>query len=259
MGNMLKSLSFVVLLVGAGCFLGVVCGMIGKDYGALFSPSMSLLYLGLWFLAAVVTVAVIGGLVAVLLRPFLILALAFALSALGMFALWEISAVSGIVAAVYFLAGLLYCLGIRGELNNRIRFSVWHMLRSQAILLVVLTAIGCASLYFGYAEQIEREGFTVPPAIIDVIVDAVEDEIPPWELAQFREDIERQIENTVAPYERYIPMGVAGIVFMPLTTIVMLLSWIPILLLAGIFPLLTYLGVVEKVTETVEVTRLSME
>ena len=266
--TLIKTLVFVALLIGAGCFLGYVCGMIGEEYGALFSPSMSLLYLGLWFFGAVVVVAVTGGLVSVLIRPFYICAVAFALSALGMFATWGVSAYSGIAAAAYFLAGLLFCLGVRGDVSNRIKFSVLHILRTQVILLMVLVAIACASFYFGYAAQIEREGFPIPTAILDAvgeIVDAVEDVVEEqfgdlipgdldWE--EIRADVEQSVENEVQPYARYIPMGAAAILFMPLMTIVMLLSWVPIVLLAAIFPLLIRFGVVEKAEETVEVTRL---
>lgn len=258
--TLIKTIVFVALLIGAGCFLGFVCGMIGREYGALFSPSMSLLYLGLWFFGAVVVVAVTGGLVSVLIRPFYICAVAFALSALGMFATWGVTAYSGIAAAAYFLVGLLFCLGVRGDVKNRIKFSVLHILRTQVILLMVLVAIACTSFYFGYAAQIEREGFTIPTAILDVVEDVVEEvsEFIPEELdlEEVIADIEQFVENEVQPYARYIPMGAAAILFMPLMTIVMLLSWVPILLLAAIFPLLIRFGVVEKAEETVEVTRL---
>ena len=256
MKSILKTLIFVALLVGAGCFLGIVLGMIGENYEALFSPSMDLLYLGLWFFGALVAVAVTAGLVAVLLRPISLCVIAFALSALGMFATWEFSATSGIVAMIYLLVGLLFAWSVTSEIKSRIKFSVWHVLRSQAMLLVVLTAIGCTSLYFAYADEIRSEGFTLPPVISDVITDALEGQgIPPTQIEEF----EQQIEDTLAPHERYIPMGVAAIVFMPLTSIVIVLSWIPILILAFVLFLLTSLGVVTKETDTVEVTRLSME
>lgn len=256
MKSILKTLIFVALLVGAGCFLGLVLGMIGENYGLLFSPSIDLLYLGLWFFGALVAVAVTAGLAAVLLRPFSVCAVAFALSALGMFAIWELSAVSGIVAAIYLAVGLLFALSVTREIKSRVKFSVWHILRSQVILLVVLTAIGCTSLYFGYADEIRSEGFTLPTVITDLVTDALEEQgMSPSQIEEF----EQQIEDTIAPYERYIPMGLAAIVFMPLMSIVIFLSWIPILILAFVFLLLTRFGVVEEVTETVEVTRLNME
>ncbi|MFQ5924523.1 MAG: hypothetical protein ACE5IE_00815 [Dehalococcoidia bacterium] len=256
MGSVLKALIFVALLVGAGAFLGLVLGMIGDHYGLLFSPSIDLLYLGLWFLGALVAVAVTAGLAAMLLRPFSLIAIAFALSAVGMFAAWELSAVSGIVAAIYLAVGLLFAWSVTSEIKSRVKFSVWHILKSQAILLVVLTAIGCTSLYFAYADQIQSEGFTLPPVISDVITDAMEGQgVPPSLIEAF----EQQIEDTLAPYERYIPIGVAAIVFMPLMSIVIFLSWIPILILAAVLPLLTRFGVVEEVTDTIEVTRLNME
>jgi len=254
-GSAIKTLIFVGLLVGAGCFMGFVCQRIAENYELLFSPSIDLLYLGLWFFGAAVAVAITAGLAALLLRPFALVALAFALSALGLLLLWEFSVVSGIVAGAFFLVGLLFSSGVIREVNSRIKFSVFHMMGSQAILLVVVTAIACAGLYAGYADEIEREGFALPPAIVDVITDALEDTgMTPAQIQVF----EQQIETTVAPYESYIPIGLAAIVFLPLSTVVLLLSWIPLLLLALKFLLLRHFAVVGEVTETVEVTRFSL-
>ena len=268
----IKTLIFGALLVGAGCFLGLVLRWIGDAHEALIPPSWDALYLGIWFLAAVVAVAVTGGLVAVLLRPFWVAVIAFAVSALALFLTWQISAVSIIVAAVYFLAGLLYLVGARSELGNRIRFSVWHLMRAQAVLLVVLTAIACASLYFGYAAEIEREGFSLPEDAITWSVDAAgevldrivpEGTLSPEErqqiLDQLRATLEGEAGSAIQPYAVYIPIGLAVIVFVVLVPVMFLLSWIPILILSPLLFILTRSGVVKKVTETVEVTRLSIE
>ncbi len=272
MAKTIRILVFGALLVAAGCLWGYVCGMIGERYDLIFSPGMSLLYLGLWFLGALVAIAVTGGLVAVLLRPFWVAAVAFALSAVGMFLLWEISIVSGICAAVYFLIGLLYVAGVRAEIGSRIRFSVWHVMRSQGVLLVVLVAIACTSLYFGYAADIESEGFSLPEDGVNWAVDIADeylDVILPGEslspeekqeaLDELRAILEGDLPDRVAPYERFIPIGLAVIAFIILTPVVFLLSWIPILILSILFVILVRSGVVKRVTKSVKVTRLSIE
>ncbi len=257
------------LLIGAGCFLGLVCGWVEGDHGLLFDPSMDTLYLGLKFLGALAAVAVAAGLVAVLIRPFSICALAFALSAVGMFAVWDFGAISGIMAVIYFLGGLLYCWGVRGELKSRLQFSVWHILRSQAVLLVVLIAVGCAGLYAGYSDEVDREGFAIPPAIIDNIVETAGGQIdggltPEQKAAaeeELRDDVENiadLVESRLESSESYIPVGFAALVFLPLSTIAILFSWIPILVLAVIFILLASLKVVKREVETVNITRLSL-
>ena len=272
MSKTIKILIFGALLVAAGCLWGYVCGMIGERYDLIFSPSMSLLYLGIWFLGALVAIAVTGAFVAVLFRAFWMAAVVFALSAVGMFLLWEISIVSGICAAVYFLIGLLYVAGVRGEMGSRLRFSVWRVVVSQSMLLVVLVAIACTSLYFGYAADIEREGFSLPEGTVNLVVDIADEyldtilpegSLTPEEkedaLEELRATLEGDLSDKVAPYEKYIPVGLAVIAFMILTPVILILSFIPILLLALFFFILTSTGVVRKVTRTVKVTRLSIE
>lgn len=268
----IKTLVFGALLAGAGCFLGLVLRWAGDGWEHLIPPTWDALYLLIWFLGALVAVAVAGGLVAVLLRPFWIAVIAFAISALAMFLTYEISAVSIIVAAIYFLVGLLYLAGVRGEIRIRTGFSVRHIRGNQAILLVVLTAIACTSLYFGYAAAIEREGFSMPEETIDWGVDIAEEVLDrivpagilsPEEkqviLDEIRAILEGEVESEIEPYEGYIPVGLAAIVFMILMPVTFFLSWIPLVVLSLAFFILTRSGVVKKVTETVEVTRLSIE
>jgi ABC-type transport system involved in cytochrome bd biosynthesis fused ATPase/permease subunit len=64
------------------------------------------------------------------------------------------------------------------------------------------------------------------------------------------------LEEMIRPYERLIPVVVAIGTFMTLQTILSLLSWIPGLFLAIIFPILQITGVTKAVKETREVERL---
>lgn len=270
--GIVKILVFGALLAGAGSFLGLVLRWAGDGWKDLVPPTWDALYLGIWFLGALVAVAVAGGLVAVLLRPFWVAAIAFAVSALAMFLTWEISLASFIVAVIYLPVGLLYLLGVRHEIENRIRFSVWHMMRPQLILLVMLTAIACTSLYFGYAAEIEREGFSIPEKTVDWVMETADehiidrilpDETTPTErqdaLDELRDFLEGDVESDIEPYEGYIPVGLAAIVFGVLTPAAFLTSWIPLLILSLAFFLLTRFGVVKKVAKAVEVIRLSIE
>jgi hypothetical protein len=270
--RIVKSVVFGALLAGAGCFFGLVLRWAGDGWEHLIPLEWDALYLGIWFLGAVVAVAVTGGLVAILLRPLWVAATAFAVSALALFLTWEISVVGIIVAVIYLLVGLLYVAGVRREIANRIRFSVWHMMRSQIILFVVLTAIACTSLYFGYAEEIDREGFSIPDETVDWVVEIADehviDRILPANttieergdaLTELRDYLEDDIESDIEPYEGYIPVGLAAIVFGVLTPATFIISWIPLLVLLLAFLLLTRLGVVKKVAKAVEVIRLSIE
>jgi len=78
-------------------------------------------------------------------------------------------------------------------------------------------------------------------------------------LDELRDYLEDDIESDIEPYEGYIPVGLAAIVFGIMTPITLLLSWIPILILSLVFIPLLRFGVVKKVANPVEVIRLSIE
>jgi hypothetical protein len=264
---------FGVLLAGAGAFFGLVLRWADSGWEYLMPPTWDALYLGIWFLGAVLAVAVTGALVAVLLRPFWVAAVAFAVSALAMFLTWDISMIGIIVAAIYLLMGLLYVLAVRGEIENRIKFSVWHLMRPQIILLLLLTAFLSTSIYFGYAEEIDRNGFSMSEETIDWVVKVADDHIidrilPEGTLNdmerqdaldELRDYLEDDVQSDMEPYENYTPAVLAAIVFGIMLPITFLLSWIPILILSLIFILLIRFGAVKKVAKPVEVVRLSIE
>ena len=177
---------------------------------------------------------------------------------------------------VYVVASLLYAGRVIAELNNRVRFSVGPVAQSQTILLTTLAAVACASLYLGCAAQIEREGFSLPPTARDAVTRMV---MMPIErriegqagltqdekeriLAEVRVEMERQwlepMEETLRRYEPFVPVGIAGVLFMSLVSIARLLSWLPALVLGIVFLLLSALRVVHVATETREVERLTL-
>ena len=256
------------LLVGAGYLLGSVCRQIDQAYGLILHPSRELVRLLLWFLIAVGAVAVAAGLMAALVRPVWVGMIAFALSALAMVLGWKVAVASGLLGLAYLLAGSLYSVGVARELNQRIRFSVRPVSESQGLLLMTLILVACGSLYLGSVEHIRREGFSIPESYVEILMDQVERQIEarvPVEdrqevVAAFREEFRRALDEfldqTVKPYEQFIPLAVGIGLFTPLVTITRLLAWVPTILLSMIFPLLKALGVAKVVTETRQVQRL---
>ena len=271
--RIVKIVVFGALLAGAGGFFGLVLRWADNGWEYLMPPTWDAFYLGIWFIGAVLAVAITGGLVAVLLRPFWVAAVAFAVSALAMFFTWDISMIGIIVAVIYLLMGLLYVLAVRGEIENRIKFSVWHLMRPQIILLVLLTAFLSTSIYFGYAEEIDRNGFSMSEETIDWVVEVADEHIidrilPEGTLNnrerqdavdELRDYLENDVKSDMEPYEDYTPVGLAAIVFGIMTPIAFLFSWIPILILSLVFILLIRFGAVKKSAKAVEVIRLSIE
>lgn len=273
-GKLLKMALFTVLLIAASWFFGIWCGRVGQAYTLFFQPGREILKLVSWLLLAIVVVAVTAGLVAALLKPLWVAMVAFALSALAVILGWDVGIGPALFGLLYFLASLLYARGVTKELNDRLRFSVEPVSRGFSLLFMALALVACGSLYLGYAAHIDREGFTFPSTFKEMMTkmtvvpmrEAIEarTDLTPQEkeraLAEMKEGFEEMwmgpLEEMIEPYERLIPVVVAVGTFMTLQTILGLLSWIPGLILAVIFPLLEITGMTKVVRETREVERV---
>ena len=267
--KLVKIVVLAVLLVAASCYLGNISRQIGQLGDAIFVFTIDTLYPFLWLLLAVVLVAIAAGLLAALVRPLWICVIAFALASLAVLLFWGFHLIAILLSLLYLLAGILYSRGVAKGLNDRIRFSVRPIQDNQTALAIVLVIAACALFYSGYAAQIEREGFTVPAGVIDAVAAITEDQIEsipdltPQEReelsAELRQQVEQQLEDTIQPYRKLIPIVVALILLGLLTTIVWLFSWFPTLILKGVFAILTASHVVSVVTETREVERLIID
>lgn len=274
--KLVKIVVIAILAVAAGFVFGEACQRISQQYNLLLSLDRDFLYALLWLLSAIAAVAVGAGLVAVLVRPFWIGIIIFAFSALTAFLAWEVSLPSGLAALIYLMVSLLYSRGVAQALDNRVSFSVEPISGSQSTLLSGLAVAACVSLYFGYAADIAEHGFEFPPAVREMIgemsmapmkaqIEARTDltvEEREALLGQMMEGFEEQwmgpMEEMIESYERLVPAMLAFMLFQLLAVINIFLSWIPIAILAIIFPILTSLGVATKVVEMREVERLTM-
>ena len=269
---LVKVIVFGVLLSGAGAFFGLALKWAGNGYVHLVPGTWGqweAIQLGLCVMGSFAAVAVTAGFVAILIRPFWVAALSFLVSSLSLFLTFEISILSLVVAVIYFVMGLIYLLGVRTEIAHRIRFSVWQIRSSQTIFLVILVALACTSLYFGYARQIDEEGFRLTDEGISSIVkyadDYIVDKILPEGvnreqiLLELRSYLDNDLQDDMVAYEGYVPMGFAAIAFSVLMLATFLLSWFPLLILSLVFFLLLRLKLIKRKAHPVEVTRLSIQ
>ncbi|MCL0065632.1 hypothetical protein M1N79_01930 [Dehalococcoidia bacterium] len=298
--KLVKTIIFIVLLIATSGYFGNICHQIGQLGNTIFSPSMDTLYLFLWLLLALALVAIAAGLVATLIRPLWMCFVAFALSSLAMLFIWGISLISIVLAVIYLLAGLFYSQRVNEGLNEHINFSGTRPIEeNHHILLMVLIMAACASFYSGYAAQIEREGFILPP-IVDTVAGRAAEEIapivsgivtgmaprliegiadlPPAEKEQaiaefgeqieqevegwiklFQQQFEQQLEAWITPYQQWVPLGIAIILLTFLITNLRFFSWIPILVMRSIFAILAASHVTKVVTKTIEVRRLTID
>jgi len=216
----LKIVFFAFLLIAASYYFGDVCERIGQGYDLILFPSEEILGLVIRFFLALGAVAITAGLVATLVRPLWACFLVFALSALAMLLGWELKASGGVLTAVYFIASLIYVERIARELNDRLRFSVRPISQSQPILITALLIVACGSFYFGYAAEIEREGFSIPPALIEMVVERTEKEalrLLPADVGEaavdgFRDQFERVLDEMEKEVSKRLPAAQAEVV-----------------------------------------------
>jgi len=266
----------VLLLIGAGFFFGRACQEINEQYQLLLSLNKDFASGVLMLLLAIALVAMAGGLVAALVRPLWIPILGFALSALAAFFAWELSLASGLTALIYFAVSIPYTRGVAEALENRLKFSVQAISGSQSILLAGLAIAASVSVYFGYAGEIDERGFQLPPAMGDMIAEfssaplmaqidartdltAEEREAMASQITEGLDQWMASMEEMIQPYERFIPILVAFMLFQVLAVVNTLFSWAPIVVLAVLFPILTRLGVVREITESKTVVRLVLD
>jgi len=264
----LKVVFLATPLVGAGYFFGMICQQMGEAYPLLLAPSKELLILLLLLLLALSCIAVTAGIAAALLRPLWVAFLTFVLSGLALLLGWEVTGYSAVLALLYVLAGAAYVMSTVGELKHRIKFSVRPVAEGQSLLLIMLVVVAVGSFYFGCAEHVKREGFSIPEEYMTKFTAEMAKRIAAEAPADQREKIKAEIrqqservlddlmERWVKPFERFIPLLMALSLFTPLLTITRLLAWVPTLILSGIFPLLTAVGITKVTTETLEVERL---
>jgi hypothetical protein len=271
-----KIVLLVLLLIPAGAFFGLACQDMNQQYELLLALDKEVVRSFAQLLLAVAAVAVVGGLMAALVRPVWTCVVGFALSALAVFLAWELSLASGVSALIYFVVGALYSRGVAQALDSRLKFSVEPISGSQSILLAGLAIAASVSVYFGYAAQIEEQGFEFPPAIRETMtqfsmvpmraqIEARTDLTPEQKEVmedQMRDGLEQFMASTqemIEPYERFVPLAVAFMLFQLLAVVNTLFSWVPIVVLAVLVPILTAAGVAKKTTQTREVVRLSLD
>jgi hypothetical protein len=268
MNKWMKMAFLAILLIGASYLFGVVCKAIGRSYGFMFYPSWDILILLLWFLLALGAVAVTAGLVAALLRPVWTAFVAFVISGMAILLAWQVAVISGVLVVVYLLVTFFYTIDVTKELNQRIKFSVRPIAQGQGMLRMSLVLLACGSLYLGYSANIEKEGFSIPEPYVELIMEQMEErvieQLPEEQReeavsqfrGEFRRTIDESMEQMIEPFVEFIPLALAVGMFTTLATITSLLAWLVSLVLDGVFPVLTKVGLAEVVTQTQEVERL---
>lgn len=267
---------FIALFMGSAFYFGVVIERIGTSFDITPPYGDSLLSLFISFLLALSAMIISAGLVAGLLRPLWIAALASGLSGVGMLLGWEISVFSVLSALGFALITLLYIFTTQKELDGHLRFTSKLVNKKNMLLLMTLVVILCGNLYVQYTEFVRDRKIseddlrtltqTIQEGFQKQFIDLFAPKSSESEKKQMMEKLEKQFElqknirigldQIVEISKEYLPAVLAFIVFATLIQIVLLFRLFFYLIFPSFFFLLKITKVVREKTQVVEAKRL---
>jgi hypothetical protein len=276
MSSLVKIAAFILLLMGAHVLLGMACSMVQNRYEDLFPPTSASLDLVLCVFGSILLCALIGGLVAALVRPVWVIALGFCLSSLAMLVAWGINIYTAIAALVYCLISIGFSITVVNEIKARLNFSIKPIQQGQNLLLFGLALMIGVSFALGFQEAGKQSGELFPSAykerITDLITSRVEAQLEDQagigqnESAMVLQGMQQGVDKVMAqadtllePYAAYVPFIVGLLLVWILFPLLGILGFLPLRLLSGIIPLLKGIGVTHEVVEQVEARRLVLD
>jgi hypothetical protein len=254
-------------------FAGALAGAALRQFGGLYAETMGgeggavVTAAGLLF--AMVILSLCAALVCTLVRPASVAALFIALASGLLLLMWRPAVWSVAGAAVFLLGGLNYLRSVTKGLSERVRFSASWIGSSSSTLLAGFTIAACISLGQGAGVYIEAHGFTFPKEMgpllgkfSDYYLEAMIPEetqglVDQTQLqAEFEAQVMQGMTGMLEPYSPYIPLVAAASAYTLLSLAGRLVSLFSALMLAGIFPLLEWLGLFSVHLHRQDVERL---
>lgn len=268
----IKTACFILLYVLASLFLTDACKQVADRYLTIVMFSSGILDIALYLLITASCFVLTTGLVAVLVRPFWLLYITAAVPALIYLLINGISESSLILGLLFWGSVCMYAISVQKKSDNQISFSMHPLVEANKIILLTLVTIISINIALGYAQDAKRRNFIFPPEIKVIATDFMNNQVkqlvdrqtiigqPEKDAAMDKAKQETDkmwsgLEEIVKPFSRYIPLLLGISFYITLQSANMLISWIPLLLLSLVFPLLKKLGVTRQKTEMREVSQ----
>lgn len=257
----LKYGSLTLIHLITSYFLGLMCNQMSMSYELILSPSEELLGNLLFLIISIGGVIVSAGIVAQLMKPYWIAVIAFLLSSLSIMVGWQqFTTTAGIILLIYFV---ICCFGVncvQSEQKEHLHFSIRPYKDSLSLFSIALLIVACGSIFVGSKDAIDRNGFEIPVSYMNLFMDPVKEQalsqVPDDERALVEEEFESQIQamidgftEEIEPFEKYIPLIIAAVFFMPLLTVNQVLSFIWLLVLQIVIKVFTAIGFIKIITE----------
>lgn len=269
-----KSAVLLTFLVAANVLFATVCTWSYNQYEILFLPGLELLYLALWIIGSIILVVALAGVLVALVRPFWLIIVSFFLSGIVFIFIFKTDLIISIGLCLgYILLAILSSRSVIKDMDSRIDFSVDAINKKQKALLIVLIIIIAFNFGLGYKDDTTNQQSIVPPFLKQPIIESgfsrIEKEIerqpetsPGGKAAaieqarqNFEQEFDEMINEMIRPYASFIWLLLVFIIIGILNMLFIFVSWIPYLLMLGIFSLLKALGIIKVVVETKEKKR----
>ncbi|MDD5726060.1 MAG: hypothetical protein PHC53_01460 [Patescibacteria group bacterium] len=275
-GYVIKTIVCVLLFLAAVAFFAYVCRQLSDNYMLLLMPTTYATVTWLInFGVAILVFAIMAGVVAILVRPYWIVIVAFLLSALLYPLIVGMNLATWIVAGVFAILMCIYLLYIARQLKNQINFSAHPLSDMKLLLLSLLVAQVCVAFGLGYIQDSARRNYVLPPEIKAPIASGLLSQATAninqakATDAQKKVAVEaanKQVKTTVDDLEKQfqaikymIPYVLGVLLFFLLQTILLVLGFLPIAIARLLFMLLKVTRFANVTVETREIKHLTLK
>jgi len=271
MSKWIKIAILVLLLLGACYLFGAACREVSQSFALLLSPDNSLLEIIAFILIAFCTLVIAAGLTIILIKPFLLDAVAFLLASISLLLGWrQFSWITILFSLTFFLLSICLTALTQQSLEGRIKFSVQPYKEKRGFIVFTLVLLVCASLFLSSKDYIEENGFKIPNKYFMMFMGPLQEgtlsQIPEEERESAETELNEQFENLIQefqetkiePLEPYIPLAIAAMAFFPLFSLMNATAFIPIILLDFLIRILILIKFAHIVTEDKPVERVML-
>lgn len=268
-GYTLRTLVCVLAFIATIIYFSFSCKALANDYSAITNMQ----WWGNFAIASILFIIMLKVTV-VLLRPFRITIVAYALGAIVYALIIGSSGATWIASAIFFIFLSLYLLLETIQLNNQIKFSL-HPLSEKKILicslLAMLISVALGSAY--YRDSIKRN-YIIPPEIKTFFTEQImngaktlltgqsgREKLKQTTLKQTEEKVQAMIddgENSLRPNQKYIPIILGIISFFCFLFVLYFLSFVPAIFIPLIFWGLKISHFTHTAIEKREIQRLTL-
>ncbi len=263
-----KEIIFLSLLILCGGWVGYLCGRVSTQYDQLFVPFSQALKSSLWVIGSLLGVCVLTGVASALLRPLKLLLFGHALGAIAFLLVWRDGWITFASAFLYFVGMAWYSTILSGELDKRLAFSVRPLMYEQRKLFILTSLLISLSFAWGYRLASENQ-LRIPQgfkrAAEEMMLSSLETQVQSQpgldpaaqelyiqQARQTLDDTWTQVEDTVQPYVRFIPIGLILPLYLLVLNLLDSLGWLAIIVMWLVFTVFKRIGIIQIVSETSE-------